>query len=244
MLVPGPDDFAVCAALEGVPSALAATRDGIDALLRDRGLRRTTPDLTAESLLRGAAASAALDGSTATEHDLRAGGGDPVALAAARVYSELLSLVPVIGRSPLQALARLHSLAASPQTPREEVGRPRDAPHVAARLQSLSRQLVAPTQAPALAVAALAHAEVATLQPFGSANGLVARAVERLLLVSRGVDPTALTVPEGGHQSMGEAYAKALKAYAEEGLDGRRRWLLYAASALTAGASLSPLHTR
>ena len=30
-------------ALEGVPSALAAARDGIDAVLRDRGLRRTAP---------------------------------------------------------------------------------------------------------------------------------------------------------------------------------------------------------
>ncbi len=42
---------------------MTSTRDGIDALLRDRGLRRTTPDLTAESLLRGAHASAVLEGS-------------------------------------------------------------------------------------------------------------------------------------------------------------------------------------
>ena len=45
-------------ALEGVPSALASARDGIDAMLRDRGLRRTAPDVTGESLLRGAHASA------------------------------------------------------------------------------------------------------------------------------------------------------------------------------------------
>ncbi len=145
--MPDLDDFAVCAALEGVPSALAATRDGIDALLRDRGLRRTTPDLTAESLLREAVASATLDGSAASEPEVRAGTGDPVAVAAARLYGELLSLVPVIGRSPLQALARLHTLAAPPQTAREEVGRPRADPRVTARLQALSRQLVAPTRA-------------------------------------------------------------------------------------------------
>ena len=36
--------------LEGVPSALAAARDGIDVVLRDRGLRRTSPETTAESL--------------------------------------------------------------------------------------------------------------------------------------------------------------------------------------------------
>ena len=59
--MPDPSDPLVrLAALEGVASAMAATRDGIDALLRDRGLRRTTPDLTAESLLRGRALSEGL----------------------------------------------------------------------------------------------------------------------------------------------------------------------------------------
>ncbi len=65
--------------------------------------------------------------------------------------------------------------------------------------------------------------------------------MERLLLVARGVDPTALTVPEGGHPSMDEAYREALAAYADGTLEGRRRWLLYAASAL---ATLSPLLAR
>jgi len=61
--MPDADPLAPLLRLEGVPSAFAATRDGIDALLRDRGLRRTTPDLTTESLLRGAHASAVLEGS-------------------------------------------------------------------------------------------------------------------------------------------------------------------------------------
>ena len=43
-----------------------AARDGIDVMLRDRGLRRTSPETTAESLLRGAHASAVLEGSTST----------------------------------------------------------------------------------------------------------------------------------------------------------------------------------
>ena len=97
--------------LEGVGSAYAATRDGIDTMLRDRGLRSTSPDLTGESLLRGAHASAALDGSVSTLDEVRSGVGDPVAQAALRVSVELLALVPVFGRSPAQALARLHTLA-------------------------------------------------------------------------------------------------------------------------------------
>ena len=91
--------------LEGVPSAFAATRDGIDAMLRDRGLRRTVPEQTAESLLRGAHATAVLEGSGSSLEEVRAGTGDELAASAVRVSTELLSLVPVIGRSPLQAFA-------------------------------------------------------------------------------------------------------------------------------------------
>src|SRR5690606_10538270 len=76
--------FPDAAALEGVPSAFAATRDGIDALLRDRGLRRSAPRTTAESLLRGAAATARLEGSDTDLETLRAGGGDAIAAAAVR----------------------------------------------------------------------------------------------------------------------------------------------------------------
>ena len=98
------DPLARLAALEGVASAMAATRDGIDALLRDRGLRRTTPDLTAESLLRGAHASAVLEGSGATVEAVRTDGGDLTAQAAVRVTTELLGLAPVLARTPLQAV--------------------------------------------------------------------------------------------------------------------------------------------
>ena len=50
------DPFISAASLEGIPSTYAGTRDGIDGILRDRGLRRSTPDDTARALLLGAAA--------------------------------------------------------------------------------------------------------------------------------------------------------------------------------------------
>ncbi len=131
MTEPRPDPLAWLTSLEGVPSAFASTRDGIDVMLRDRGLRKTTPAQTAESLLRGAHASAVLEGSGSSLEDVRAGGGDEIAGAAVRVSTELLSLVPVMGRTPLQAFARLHSLTGGP-TP----GQPRSA-EAAERLQSL-----------------------------------------------------------------------------------------------------------
>jgi hypothetical protein len=235
------DTFDIVARLEGVPVALGSARDGIDALLRDRGLRRTTPAATGESLLRGAVASAQLAGGASTLEDVRAGPPDDVAMRAMRLNAELLRLGPVLARSPLQALARLHALAATGTAPADEVGRPRPDPNAAEMLHDLARRLLAPTAAPALAVAALAHAEVLVREPFGTANDLVARALERLLLVTRGVDPRSVLVPEAGHLAMRESYESALAAYRAGGPAGRRTWLLHAAAAIGHGVSASPL---
>jgi len=234
------DPLARLAALEGVGSAMAAARDGIDALLRDRGLRRSTPDLTAESLLRGAQASAELEGSDSTLEELRAGAGDEVAQAAARVSAELLGLAPVLTRSPLQALARIHTLAGKGQVADQDLGRPRDADS-ARRLTALADLLVADTSAPALLVAAVVHAEVATVSPFTSHNGIIARAAERLVLVARGVDPTSLTVPEAGHLRLRREYESNLRGYRDGGPAGVHSYLLYAGHAYAAGAEASPV---
>lgn len=223
--------------LEGVPSAFAATRDGIDVMLRDRGLRRTTPEQTAESLLRGAHASAVLEGSESSMDEVRADSGDPVARAAVRVSSEMLALVPVLGRSPAQAFARLHSLTGG-----ASAGQP-VSPEVAARLQSLSRTLLA-TSAPALLVAALVHADLMATSPFADHNGIVARAAERLVLVARGVDPASLVVPEAGHLALRAEYESNLRGYRDGGRSGLHAWLLYAAEAQAKGAEASPLRAR
>jgi hypothetical protein len=228
-------------ALEGVASAMAATRDGIDALLRDRGLRRTTPDLTADSLLRGAHASAVLEGGESSLDTVRADGGDPMARAAVRLSAELLGLAPTLGSSPLQALARMHTLAAKGVADDDDLGRPRDG-ESAARLRHLGRTLSEPTDAPALVVAAVVHAELATAAPFVSHNGLVARAAERLVLVARGVDAKSLTVPEAGHLALQREYESNLRGYREGGAAGVHAWLLYAAEAYAAGAEASPLN--
>jgi hypothetical protein len=238
---PDADPLARLTELEGVGSAMAATRDGIDALLRDRGLRRTTPDLTAESLLRGACASAALEGSASTAEEIRSGDGDAVARSAVRLSTELLGLAPTLQASPLQALARLHTLAAKGDVGDEDLGRPRS-PETAARLRDLAATLTAPTTAPALVVAAVAHAEVATAAPFVSHNGIVARALERLLLVARGVDAKSLVVPEAGHLALRREYESNLRGYAEGGPSGVHSWLLYAAEGYAAGAEASPLN--
>jgi hypothetical protein len=234
------DPLAWLNALEGVPSAYAAARDGIDVMLRDRGLRRTSPETTAESLLRGAHASAVLEGSASSLAEVREGTGDSVSADAVRVSSELLGLVPALGRSPLQALARIHALAGAGALPEEQLGRPRDAA-AAERLRTLAALLTARTETPALLVAAVVHADLATAAPFGSHNGIVARAAERLVLVARGVDEKSLVVPEAGHLALRPAYESNLWGYRDGGRAGVHAWVLYAAEAYAAGAEASPL---
>jgi hypothetical protein len=236
---PAPDPLAWLIELEGVPSAYAAARDGIDALLRDRGLRRTTPEQTTESLLRGAHASAVLEGSTATLEEVRSGAGDSMAQAAVRVSTGVLGLVPVLGSTPLQAFARLHALAGKGEVEDDLLGRPVSA-EAAARLNSLATTLLA-TSVPALLVGALVHAEIVTVAPFASHNGIVGRAAERLVMVARGVDPASVVVPEAGHLAVRAAYESNLRGYRDGGRPGLQSWLLYAAEAVTAGVEASPL---
>lgn len=233
------DPFLAAASLEGVPSAFQSSRDGIDALLRDRGLRRSTPDDTARSLLIGAWATATLEGSECDLDELSSGGGDETARAAVRLSTELLGLLPTWQRSPVQALARIHALASANSVPPEDQGRPVN-PAGTARLTQLASMLGSRTEAPALVVAALAHAEIVAAGAFASHNAVVARAAERLILVARGVDPASVTVPEAGHVAAAPDYFAALEAYANDEA-GVHRWLLYAADAFTRGAEASPL---
>ena len=54
---------------------------------------------------------------------MRAGPADEIAADAVRVSAELLALAPALTRSPLQALARIHALAAA-AGPEDRRGRP------------------------------------------------------------------------------------------------------------------------
>ncbi|HET6742861.1 MAG TPA: Fic family protein [Kribbella sp.] len=252
------DVFAPLAGLEGVGSAAQAARDAVDVLLRDRGLRRVGSDMTAEALLRGAHASAALAGSTSAVEDVRQGNADGLASGAVRMTGELMALASQVDKAPVQVWTRLHQLAAADLGPDAELGHlrtaaepiPDDIPGLPPappagemweRLSALAQNLTRPTKAPGLVVAAIVHAELAVLRPFPTANGLVARAAERCLLVARGIDPVAVTVPEGGHYVLQATYVPGLIDYAARGLTGVRDWLLRSCEVVTKGAELSPL---
>lgn len=228
-----------------------------------QALRRRIPEASAESRIRGAWASAELDGarsSIAIVRDLMRGAlprspdPDPTervlygAIAATAATEELGSLAAA---SPRQALARLHLAAAAHLVPHDELGRPRSAAQVcrefveldpppapevvAARLAMLD-DIIA-SDLPALLVAAIAHAEVVHLRPFTRGNGLVARAYERALIHASGLDPTGVAVPEHGHGAESSAaYHGALTAYGQGSSAGVTLWVKHCADALVAGA--------
>jgi Fic family protein len=142
--------------------------------------------------------------------------------------------VPDIDRDPLARLAAMEGVASAMAAARDG--------EAASRLRDLATLLGTQTTAPALVVAAVAHAEVQAVGPFVSHNGLVARALERLLLVERGVDAKSLAVPEAGHLALRAEYESNLRGYRSGGSEGVHSWLLYAAEAYAASAEASPLN--
>jgi len=95
------------------------------------------------------------------------------------------SLIGVWQRAPLQAIARLHALAAADLVDDDRLGRPRGDEQVGPRLALLADIVTGGTQVPATVLAAVVHGELLTLEPFGIADGVVARAVSRLVTITR-----------------------------------------------------------
>ena len=231
-----PDPLAPLLDLPGVQEAAGAARAAVDRLLGHRVLRRESAGVSTESALRGARASAALEGVDVPLADLRAGSvDDPTVQGALRVSAALGSMVDTWPRAPGQVLARLHVLAAADLADRGTLGRP--GTHAGPRLSGLLALVTGQSTAPAVLVAALVHGELAALAPFGTADGLVARAAGRLTLITRGLDPKAVSVPEVGFAELGrEAYDRALTGYAAGGPDGVAGWLVHCCRATEHGA--------
>jgi hypothetical protein len=230
------DPLAPLLDLPGVAAAVIRTRTAVDALLGNRTLRRRSADVSGESSLRGAWASAWLDGARVELADVRSGAAvdDPVVQGALRAQSAIGALADTWSRAPRQALARLHALAAADLLEdRELLGRP--AAGAAQRLDTLASVLDA-TSAPAVVVAAIVHGELLGLDAFAPASGVVARAAVRLTLVERGLDPKSLVVIEAGHRELVAEYDAALAAYRGGTPEGITRWVIHCSEAVVAGA--------
>lgn len=165
------DQLLTLVELPGVRERADAGREACTRLRFHEALRRRIPEASAESRVRGAQASAALDGaefpvdlvrelmSGAREWPADLDPGLRTLKGAVAATAESERVVSLVRTAPLQALARLHVAAAAPLVDGDALGRPRvgtegctelvdlgpaPAPTVvAARLASLSDLVVA-----------------------------------------------------------------------------------------------------
>ena len=238
--VAAPDPLAPLAALPGVAEAAEQAREMLGRAHRHKFNLRGWPQTAAESSVRAARASSVLDGGSLS-FSKETGEPDPVLAGALRVAEALeggaTSLVGVWQRAPLQALARLHALAAADLTGDERLGRPRtDDPDVGRRLELLADIVGGGSKVPAAILAAVAHGELLTLAPFGTADGVVARAVSRLITMSNGLDPHGLGVPELYWMNEVGQYRAAARGFASGTPDGLTAWLIFNSRGLQSGA--------
>lgn len=235
------DPLAPLTELPGVTSAGELAREALGAAHRHRVNLRGWPTTAAEAALRAARASSVLDGGPLqiAPEDADAP-PDPILAGALRVAQALeggeTTLVGVWRRAPLQALARLHALAAADLADDDHLGRPRGDTEIGQRLDLLAQLVTGGTRAPAPVLAAVVHGELLTLEPFGIADGVVARAASRLVTMASGLDPHGLGVPEVFWMSQSRDYRAAAQGFAAGTRDGLTAWLMLSARALHAGA--------
>lgn len=225
------DPLAPLLDLPGVADAVTRARDAVAAAHNHpMNARQGWPASAAEASLRAARASAALDGApfgVAPEPGEPV--SDPVLAGAIRAAEEIGRLLRVWSTAPLQAIARLHVVAAADLVPADQhaevLGRPRPDDGVGARLGLLADLVTGGTSVPAPVLTAVVHGELLALAPFSTANGVVARAASRLAAVASGLDPKGLAVPEVGHLRRTREYRAAAEGFATGTADGVGAWV-------------------
>lgn len=234
------DPLAPLLQLPGVADAAEAARAALGKAHRHRANLRNWPVTAAESAIRGARCSSVLDGGGIRLDDAASGSDDPVLAGALRVGQALeggaTNVVAVWQRAPLQALARLHALAAADLVAEAGLGRPRAVPEVSARMDLMTRLVTGGSRVPAALLAAVAHGELMALKSFGSADGVVARAVSRLVTIASGLDPHGLGVPEVYWMRRPDEYREMADAFAGGRPEGVGSWLVMCCRALEDGA--------
>jgi hypothetical protein len=276
-----PDPLAPLVGLPGVADAVRRAREAVVALHRHPVNRTGWAASAAEAALRAARASAALDGAELARADGVV--TDPVLAGAVRAAEATGRLLGTWRTAPLQALARLHVLAAAdlgaadlgaaaraPGLGASDVAGAHGAADAAAvsgaadahgtsavsgaggagdsagapgrpvrgteRLALLAELVTGGTSVPAPVLVAVVHGELLALEPFASANGVVARAAARLAAISSGLDPRGLAVPEVGHLRAGTAYREAARGFAAGTPDGLAAWIRHCCDQWVAGA--------
>src|SRR5664279_6117426 len=143
------DSLVWLSSLPGVAEATDAARSACTQLRWHEALRRRIPAAAAESRVRGARASAALDGAEmdlALVRDLMRGATawpqhpDPIEAViqgAVQATAETEHVQALVVTAPAQALARVHTAAAGHLLPEAQVGRPRQAGDISTEFSDL-----------------------------------------------------------------------------------------------------------
>jgi hypothetical protein len=227
------DPLAALLDLPGVTDAVAAARDAVAEVHRHQTNRRGWPATAAEASVRAARASAALDGGP-TDIPEEGKVADPVLAGALRAAEALGPLLPTWERAPLQALARLHVLAAADLAEHDDLGRPR--PGSGQRLELLADLVTGGTKVPGPVITAVVHGELLALRPFGAADGVVARAAARLAMIATGLDVKGIGVPEVFYLRRATRYRELADGFATGDPERLAEWIVFACEGLTDGA--------
>lgn len=256
------DPLAPLLELPGVSGAVDRARTACEELRWHEAYRRRWREVRAEAGLRATRASCEIEGlrvPLSMVRTLATGGGDePVVVGALRATALVERWMPALGDRgsvalpPLgQLLAQVHAAATSDWLPDEALGRLRSTEQpgdlrglgpalvgdeLGARVELLGRT-VRESTAPALVLAAVVHGELLTLRPFAAGNGVVARAVARLLLTARGLDPTGSLVAEQAWAAALNPYLGAAAGFATGSAAGVAAWVAAYGDAVVAGAA-------
>ena len=239
--------------IDGILAACDTSLKAIDELMWNRTVRRHKEFLIPYSRRISGFATAALDGAQmpsdpTMEPEVSPMGelSDAGLLVTAEADLQTLSFKS----EPMKVWARLHTFTSSdvdrgqPRTTNEIIDPLRLGnlpPHevLQERLSQLT-EVILNSKAPAVLVAAIAHAEIATLRPFKEGSYLVARATARLVLAARDVDPDGLVMSEYGAQLLGRpAYVKALTAYMTGTREGIAAWVEWQGQAIVRGVEMT-----
>ena len=240
-------------AIPGVANECETTLKAIDELMWNRTVRRHKDSLIPYTRRIAGFATAALDGAQmpkdpTMEPEVSPMGSlsDQGLLVTAEADLQRLAF----RTEPLKVLARLHTFVSTD----EDRGRPRITndvndplrlgslpPHeVLQERMSQLVDLVIESKASSILVAAIAHAELATLRPFTKGSYLVARASTRLILAARDVDNDGLVMSEYGAFLLGRpAYVKALTGYISGTREGVAGWVAWQGEAIRRGIDMA-----
>ena len=217
-----------------VGPAVESARDAIARLATHPANRRGWATSAAAAGIRAARASAALDGADPGIDPAAGAVSDPVLAGAIRCSAAVAGLAETFVRAPLQALARLHQLAAADLVPAADLGRPATggASH---RLLRLAEPDVRSLPGPVMV--AVVHAEVLAAQAFPPVHGVVARAAARVAMVGSGLDVHALGVPEVRYYRDAERYRRLAAGYAGGSESAVTEWIVYVCNSIESGAA-------